>query len=424
MCGIVGIIKKNNFAINADQKSIFKQLLYSDALRGWDSTGMFTIPYSKNEPNIYKEATTPQVLLWKAEQQKQYMFVARVLIGHNRSATHGKVDDASAHPFKENHITLVHNGTLWNHKQIKDVDVDSHAITHLLAENNPQYLIDNLKGSYALTWWNEQEGTLNILRNKERPLSVVETDDLFIISSELKLTEWICDRNNIKINKIYTINPHTHYFFKLNDKTNFIFHEKKLDTTTIDKQQTYNNNNYYKKDLKLKNFTERLFKLDISEGDYIDMVVTGCKVQNNSAAWSEHFGHLANHKDIKVSFYSPNIFQKNEKITGEVYYISIKDNQPVLTITNPEKKKILSLETASSNSTDTPITKNNIALTQDVIRKCIDKNCISCGKEFIYSTNIILEPIEIGGHIYNYRYFCPTCASKHNVSKIIPNRMS
>lgn len=344
MCGIVGIIKKNNLIINTEQKSVFKQLLYSDALRGWDSTGMFTIPYGKNEPNIYKEATTPQVLLWKAEQQRQSIFNAKILIGHNRSATHGEINDNSAHPFQEEHITLVHNGTIYNHKTIKDVDVDSHAITHALVENNPQYLINTLRGSYALTWWNAKENTLNILRNKERPLSVVETNDLFIISSEVKLTEWICDRNNIKINKVYTINPLTHYFFKLNEKFDFIFYEKKLDTTEVNKYNNNNNNNNsnnfsYRPEVKLKNITERLFKLGITEGDRIDIVISGCKSQTNSTVWSEHTGYIKGHKDIRISFYSPDLFQKNEEVTGELYYISIKDGQPLLIVTHVEKKR-------------------------------------------------------------------------------------
>ncbi len=41
-----------------------------------------------------------------------------------------------------------------------------------------------------------------------------------------------------------------------------------------------------------------------------------------------------------------------------------------------------------------------------------DNLCVTCGAEFIYSTNITLYPQRKQGHVYKYTYYCPECTKK------------
>ena len=43
MCGIVGIISKQTSGFRHKDTDLFKQMLYADALRGFDSTGIFGV---------------------------------------------------------------------------------------------------------------------------------------------------------------------------------------------------------------------------------------------------------------------------------------------------------------------------------------------------------------------------------------------
>ena len=43
MCGIIAMISKDKFGFEYKSKTIFQQMLYANALRGQDSTGVFGI---------------------------------------------------------------------------------------------------------------------------------------------------------------------------------------------------------------------------------------------------------------------------------------------------------------------------------------------------------------------------------------------
>lgn len=97
----------------------------------------------------------------------------RVMIGHNRYATQGKVSRANAHPFEYGETIGVHNGTLHNKHVLEDghkFDVDSQALIHHIDRNGVKSAVDKLNGAWALVWWDAVNERLNFLRNKERPL--------------------------------------------------------------------------------------------------------------------------------------------------------------------------------------------------------------------------------------------------------------
>lgn len=186
MCGIVGVIAKGAKGLYPVDVKIFEQMLFADQLRGIDGTGVFYDTVKDGVLHSKLPITGTEFLNHKdypklaADINRESSFV----IGHNRAATKGSLTKENTHPFKEGGITLVHNGTLWTHKHLKDVEVDSHAITHSIADAGLDETLDKLHGAYTLVWHDDGNSTLNIIRNNQRPLAIIETKYAFYICSE------------------------------------------------------------------------------------------------------------------------------------------------------------------------------------------------------------------------------------------------
>jgi len=138
MCGIVGIASAFTNGFSAKEADTFMDMLYFDALRGMDSTGVFGVDKHGNVA-CHKEASQAGIFQQRKEiKEFRGKLVQNGLfaVGHNRSATRGSIIDKNAHPFwVDDKIVLVQNGTYkGSHKHHKDVDVDSEAIAHVLSE--------------------------------------------------------------------------------------------------------------------------------------------------------------------------------------------------------------------------------------------------------------------------------------------------
>lgn len=199
MCGLVGVVSKRSNGFTRDQQDIFSTILFVDTFRGKDSTGLFLV---NNEGDAFvakDEGMAPTFM-----QSKEYEEAMRrvwnrgsAIIGHNRAATRGVVNDTNAHPFNvDNNILLVHNGTMrGSHKKHADVEVDSHAIAHLIHEKGSVAdALSAFDGAYALIWYDVAKAELNFIRNDERPLFWMETDDAWVWSSEVAMLEFAAKR--------------------------------------------------------------------------------------------------------------------------------------------------------------------------------------------------------------------------------------
>lgn len=201
MCGIVGMISKNPSGFYMKDAALLDQMLYADALRGDDSTGLFGVTTEGNV-HLLKEASCSTIFMADKkydEFQRTMISNMKFVVGHNRSSTKGSITDKNAHPFNEGDITLVHNGTLWTHKHLKDVDVDSHAICHIINERGAQQALNDILGAYALVWYDNKDQSLYLARNKERPLHILETYTIYYIASEINMLYWLLSRNGISI---------------------------------------------------------------------------------------------------------------------------------------------------------------------------------------------------------------------------------
>ena len=134
MCGIVAAVGQNNvIPLLIDG---LKKLEY----RGYDSTG---VGFLQADHSIHCERSLERVAQLEVQTQP---FSAHVGIAHTRWATHGAPALRNAHPM-ESHgkafdISLVHNGIIENHEEIKaelksagyafTSDTDTEVMTHLI----------------------------------------------------------------------------------------------------------------------------------------------------------------------------------------------------------------------------------------------------------------------------------------------------
>lgn len=214
MCGIVGIVSRHKGGFWSRHADLFTYMLAFDSIRGEDSTGLFAVT-KRNRIDLLKGDADGYLFT----RSKNYQDLAKkipsdyqIVIGHNRKATAGAITPANAHPFQENHIIIVHNGVVRNFdklsKDIKngeELEVDSHALAHLLAKQDAKTALEQINGAFALVWYDAKNRTLNLARNDERPLGIVEYDDVWVISSEFGLPLWLQRREQKKEVKCITV---------------------------------------------------------------------------------------------------------------------------------------------------------------------------------------------------------------------------
>jgi hypothetical protein len=227
MCGIVGVMNFGQGAILHNDMQVFMQMLHADAVRGMHGTGVFAVDRDGTNYRV-RAGGPPHELVGGAEFEKWEKFVGekyvRALFGHNRYATRGGHLTQFAHPFRDGHITLIHNGTLEDSykKAIPDgkkYESDSEALTHGFATQGPEKTIKNLEGAWALVWYDGETKTINFLRNKERPLWFAKhkKDPFIAFASEVGMLQWCLNRNN-KYDLEYSELPEDQWIsFGLND---------------------------------------------------------------------------------------------------------------------------------------------------------------------------------------------------------------
>jgi glucosamine--fructose-6-phosphate aminotransferase (isomerizing) len=180
MCGIVGIISKNNVAQHLLE--CLRRLEY----RGYDSAGMATI-----DNGCIERRRTEGKLVNLEMLLKDKPLQGNIGIGHTRWATHGVPNEINAHPHATGKVAVVHNGIIENfqilrdelevagHSLISDTDTEviAHLITHYLEigqspEDATAATLGRLEGAFALGIIFSGEHNLMIAARQGSPLAI------------------------------------------------------------------------------------------------------------------------------------------------------------------------------------------------------------------------------------------------------------
>jgi hypothetical protein len=192
MCGLSGAAGD----LYPKDLEVFKTLLFLHQLRGTHSTGIASLFGGKKSPylRLLKNTWTAQELLDLKTAGDVISPQAKVVMGHNRSATIGDVTKANAHPFQFNgEFVGAHNGTLHSIHSLEkyqELDTDSEISLYNIYKYGPEKIIPRLRGAFAFVWADLRNGTLNFIRNAERPLHYAITADerqLFWGSEEIMM---------------------------------------------------------------------------------------------------------------------------------------------------------------------------------------------------------------------------------------------
>lgn len=209
MCGLIGACGE----IVVSHEKAIGTLLILDSLRGTDSTGVAVVARD-GHVKMAKEVGHPFNLFDTKRFDKAFQGQQKVVIGHNRFATQGKVNAANAHPFDFTTVVGAHNGTLtskWKLLDHQDFDVDSQNLYHHIDKKGIKDALENLAGAWALTWWDKETEEMNFLRNKERPLFMTRTKDAKVVfwASEKWMLEVALAKHNIEFQDIVLIDVDT-----------------------------------------------------------------------------------------------------------------------------------------------------------------------------------------------------------------------
>ena len=176
MCGLVGMCGD----LSSADKEVMRTLLILSTLRGEDSSGVAVVPKKSAEASVLKAVGSPfELFALSRFESTLSLYDKRVVIGHTRKATVGGISKYTAHPFVSDHLVGVHNGTLTNWRTLPGdtLATDSMTLFAAMARGGVRETIEATEGAYALVWWNEEDATLNFLRNNQRSLYYAFSED-------------------------------------------------------------------------------------------------------------------------------------------------------------------------------------------------------------------------------------------------------
>lgn len=206
MCGLVGVVTGKHMV---KYEKYLKQALIVDVVRGVHSTGVAScgqgsFAYAKKAINSldFVDMKCFADLLRTASVNK-----SGALLGHNRAATVGKVNNVNAHPFEAGNIVGMHNGTLRKYTKLEDNSfvTDSECLINHIQQHGIKDALCKIEGAYALVWYDADADKVYMVRNNDRPLWLgrVKDEDTILYASEPGMLNWIAQRTDHKLDKVW-----------------------------------------------------------------------------------------------------------------------------------------------------------------------------------------------------------------------------
>lgn len=189
-------------------------MLFVDQLRGPHSTGIAVVRNYDDAILMAKAVGGVECLMETKAYDEAIKTFPKVMIGHNRFATMGKITRNNAHPFHFENVVGAHNGSLRNFKNLKgffDYPVDSQVLYNSINEDGLEHTLANIEGAYALTYWDKKTKKMNFIRNTERPLylALTKNEKTILWASESWMIEGIAERNNVELSTIVGLDKDT-----------------------------------------------------------------------------------------------------------------------------------------------------------------------------------------------------------------------
>lgn len=192
MCGIVGIIGKENVAPIIIES--LKRLEY----RGYDSAGIATLVNGEIDRRRAKGK-----LINLEDKLRENPLTGTIGIGHTRWATHGVPNETNAHPHATTELAIVHNGIIENYQTLKEellklghnfaTETDTEIVAALVTQYIREGLapipavrtaIKRLEGAYSMAMIFANHDDLMIGVRSGTPLTIGYRDDAKCIASD------------------------------------------------------------------------------------------------------------------------------------------------------------------------------------------------------------------------------------------------
>jgi glucosamine--fructose-6-phosphate aminotransferase (isomerizing) len=191
MCGIIGIVARNEFSVKDKLLASLQRLEY----RGYDSCG-----YATAEGAVDKATGFISELIENCGTEQ-----TRLAVSHTRWATHGGITEANAHPhFNEDKtVIVVHNGIIENYEEMKKEmigggcsftsDTDSEVIAHFLGlrlkqgrkpDEAMKDFMKAAKGTFAVLWL-EKGGKRLYAMKRDSPLVLGIVNGMHVLASDI-----------------------------------------------------------------------------------------------------------------------------------------------------------------------------------------------------------------------------------------------
>ena len=192
MCGIVGIIGATSVVSSLIEG--LRRLEY----RGYDSAGISVLT------NGALNRRRAEGKLFNLERDiKANPLAGNIGIGHTRWATHGPPNLINAHPHVSGPVSIVHNGIIENHKEIRDelmlmgyimqTDTDTEVVAHLAKRcldegmkpnEMMQFIIGRVSGAYAFVIMIADYPGILMIARRSSPLVIGYGDEKMFVGSD------------------------------------------------------------------------------------------------------------------------------------------------------------------------------------------------------------------------------------------------
>ena len=191
MCGIVGAVARRNVV------PILIEGLKKLEYRGYDSAGLAVV-----NGRLHRVRSTGRVAQLGRLVDEQRIN-GMIGIAHTRWATHGKPTEMNAHPHVSGGISVVHNGIIENHEEMREKlkgegynfvsETDSEVIAHLIHSHVRQGAsllegvrrsVSQLVGAYAIAVINEADADRMVVARMGAPLLLGMGDNEYFAASD------------------------------------------------------------------------------------------------------------------------------------------------------------------------------------------------------------------------------------------------